>query len=48
MKLQKQLTAALAGAAFFGSVANAEIPLTDELSAYGYIDMALTDGEDTG
>jgi hypothetical protein len=25
MKLQKQLTAALAGAAFFGSVANAEI-----------------------
>jgi hypothetical protein len=48
MKLQKQLTAALAGAVFFGSVANAEIPLTDELSAYGYIDMALTDGEDTG
>lgn len=45
MKLQKQLTAALAGAALFGSVANAEIPLTDELSAYGYIDMALTDGE---
>jgi hypothetical protein len=48
MKLQKQLTAALAGAAFFGSVANAEIPLTDELSAYGYIDMALTDGDDAG
>jgi hypothetical protein len=48
MKLQKQLTAALAGAALFGSVANAEIPLTDELSAYGYIDMALTDGEATG
>lgn len=48
MKLQKQLTAALAGAALFGSVANAEIPLTDELSAYGYIDMALTDGEGTG
>jgi len=45
MKLQKQLTAALAGAALFGSVANAEIPLTDELSAYGYIDMALTDGD---
>ena len=45
MKLQKQLTAALAGAALFGSVANAEIPLTDELSAYGYIDLALTDGE---
>ncbi len=48
MKLQKQLTAALAGAALFGSVANAEIPLTDELSAYGYIDMALKDGEGTG
>ena len=48
MKLQKQLTAALAGAALFGSVANAEIPLTDELSAYGYIDMALTDGDGTG
>jgi len=49
MKLQKQLTAALAGAALFGSVANAEIPLTDELSAYGYIDMALTnaDGDNT-
>ncbi len=48
MKLQKQLTAALAGAALFGSVANAEIPLTDELSAYGYIDVALTDGDGAG
>ncbi|MDQ8206592.1 hypothetical protein QEH52_03670 [Coraliomargarita sp. SDUM461003] len=48
MKLQKQLIASLAGAAFLGSVANAEIPLTDDLSAYGYIDMALTDGDDSG
>ena len=37
-----------AGAAMFGTMANAEIPLTDDLSAYGYIDMALTDGEGDG
>ncbi|WPJ94495.1 hypothetical protein SH580_13750 [Coraliomargarita algicola] len=46
MKLQKQLVASLAGAAFFGSVVNAEIPLTDDLSAYGYIDLAYTDLDD--
>jgi len=43
MKLQKEIVSLVAGAAFFGSVANAEIPLTDDLSAYGYIDMSYTD-----
>jgi hypothetical protein len=38
MKIKKELLASLTGAALFGTVANAEIPLTDDLSAYGYID----------
>jgi len=46
--MKNKITCLLAGAALFGATANAEIPLTDELSAYGYIDMALTDGEGTG
>ena len=43
--MKNKITCLLAGAALFGATANAEIVLTDELSAYGYIDMALTDGE---
>jgi len=46
MKMKKELLASLAGVALFGSVANAEIPLTDDLSAYGYIDLAYTDADD--
>jgi hypothetical protein len=46
MKMKKELLASLTSAALFGSVANAEIPLTDDLSAYGYIDMAYTDNGD--
>ena len=46
MKIKKELLASLTSAALFGSVANAEIPLTDDLSAYGYIDMAYTDSDD--
>jgi len=46
--MKYKTTCLLAGAAFFGATANAEIILTDELSAYGYIDMALTDGEGAG
>ena len=48
MKMKKELLASLTSAALFGSVANAEIPLTDDLSAYGYIDMALTDADGDG
>ena len=47
MKMKKELLASLTGVALFGSVANAEIPLTDDLSAYGYID-AFYDDKDTG
>jgi hypothetical protein len=47
MKMKKELLASLTGVALFGSVANAEIPLTDSLSAYGYID-AYYDDTDTG
>ncbi len=46
--MKNKITCLLAGAALFGATANAEIVLTDELSAYGYIDMALTDGEGDG
>ena len=46
MKIKKELLASLTGAALFGTVANAEIPLTDDLSAYGYIDLAYTDLDD--
>ncbi len=47
MKMKKELLASLTSAALFGSVANAEIPLTDDLSAYGYIDAYYED-KDTG
>ena len=43
MKMKKELLASLTSAALFGSVANAEIPLTDDLSAYGYIDAYYED-----
>ena len=46
--MKNKITCLLAGAALFGATANAEIVLTDELSAYGYIDLALTDGEGDG
>ncbi|MGJ8654463.1 MAG: hypothetical protein ACSHX8_14475 [Opitutaceae bacterium] len=46
MKLQNKLIASLSGVVLFGAVANAEIPLTDDLSAYGYIDLAYTDSDD--
>lgn len=46
MKIKKELLASLTGAALFGTVANAEIPITDDLSAYGYIDMAYSDNGD--
>ena len=47
MKIKKELLASLTGAALFGTVANAEIPITDDLSAYGYIDAYYED-TDTG
>ncbi len=43
MKLNKKLTTALTGAALFGASANAEIVLNDEISLYGYLDMAHSD-----
>jgi hypothetical protein len=46
MKMKKELLASLTSVALFGSVANAEIPITDDLSAYGYIDLAYTDADD--
>ena len=46
--MKNKITCLLASAALFGATANAEIVLTDDLSAYGYIDMALTDGEGDG
>ena len=46
--MKNKITCLLAGAALFGATANAEIVLTDDLSAYGYIDMALTDGDGAG
>jgi hypothetical protein len=46
--MKNKITCLLAGAALFGATANAEIVLGDSLSAYGYIDMALTDGEGPG
>jgi hypothetical protein len=47
--MKNKITCLLAGAALFGATANAEIVLADGLSAYGYIDMALTntDGDNT-
>jgi hypothetical protein len=46
--MKNKITCLLAGAALFGATANAEIALGESLSAYGYIDMALTDGEGAG
>ena len=46
--MKNKITCLLAGATLFGATANAEIVLTDDLSAYGYIDMSLTDGEGDG
>ena len=43
--MKNKITCLLAGAALFGATANAEIVLGDSLSAYGYIDMAITDGD---
>jgi hypothetical protein len=43
--MKNKITCLLAGAALFGATANAEIVLTDSLSAYGYIDMVLEDGD---
>jgi hypothetical protein len=46
--MKNKITCLLAGAALFGATANAEIALGESLSAYGYIDMSLTDGEGDG
>jgi len=46
--MKNKITCLLAGAALFGATANAEIVLGDSLSAYGYIDMALDDGDASG
>jgi hypothetical protein len=46
--MKNKITCLLAGAALFGATANAEIAIGDSLSAYGYIDMALTDGDASG
>ena len=46
--MKNKITCLLAGAALFGATANAEIVLTDDLSAYGYIDLALTDDDGDG
>ena len=43
--MKKELLTLVAGSAMFASFANAEIVLTDDLSAYGYIDMAFTDSD---
>ena len=43
--MKNKITCLLAGAALFGATANAEIVLTDELSAYGYIDIVSSDGD---
>ena len=43
MKLNKTLASTLSGAALFGAAANAEIVLTDEISLYGYLDIAHSD-----
>ena len=43
--MKNYIISLLAGAAIFASSASAEIVLTDDLSAYGYIDMSLQDNE---
>lgn len=44
--MNKQILSLAAGAAFLGAQANAEIVLTDDLSAYGYIDTAYVSSND--
>ena len=46
MKIKNTITGSLAAFAVFASQASAEIVLTDDLSAYGYIDVAYTDADD--
>jgi hypothetical protein len=46
MKIKNTITGSLAAFAVFASQASAEIVLTEDLSAYGYIDVAYTDGND--
>lgn len=43
--MKNKISYLIAGAAFVAASASAEIVLTDDLSASGYIDMALTDGD---
>ena len=45
MKIKNTITGSLAAFAVFASQASAEIILTDDLSAYGYIDVAYTDAD---
>jgi hypothetical protein len=44
--MKNYIISLIAGAALFASSASAEIVLTDDLSAYGYIDVAYTDVDD--
>ncbi|MEO0508861.1 MAG: hypothetical protein AAF065_03250 [Verrucomicrobiota bacterium] len=44
--MKNKTTYILAGAVFAASTASAEIPLTDDLSAYGYIDVVGIAGDD--
>jgi len=46
LNMKKELLTLVAGSAMFASFANAEIVLTDDLSAYGYIDMAYATSDD--
>ena len=46
--MKNKITCLLAGAALFGATANAEIVLTEDLSAYGYIDLSVFDDEGDG
>ena len=43
--MKNKITCLLAGIALFGATANADIAIADGLTAYGYIDMGLTDLE---
>ena len=43
--MKNYIISLIAGAALFASSASAEIVLTDDLSAYGYIDVAYTDAD---
>ena len=44
--MKNYIISLIAGVALFASSASAEIVLTDDLSAYGYIDVAYTDVDD--